>query len=362
MSAAPRPRRYPSLITGSKGGCAQFFSGPVGTTSVWPAKASTGPPEPLRAQRLSVSPKRRFSPAKPRGANRDIISSWQPASSGVTDCRRIRSMASSRVGESVVCMQLFVQLDGRLVGFTLHGAGLAVTTEKQVGLVGQIAGLDNFDQLVVVIQQGDLGASGDVQSGFNLAAVAQGDANAGVGADKAVLANGNDDVATTGKSAHGGTAAAQVGALANHDAGRNTAFDHARAFGAGVEVDEAFVHDRGAFTHIGAKTNPCGIGNANAFRYHVVGHLREFVDGFHFQRAPFQTGLELAVGEFVQVDSAFVGPGQVGQQTKYTVQLQPMRFRHAMGNQVKLEVNLGRTGRCVVGFQHCNHYRAFAVG
>ena len=93
-------------------------------------------------------------------------------------------------------MQLFIQLDGGLVGFALHRAGLAVTTEQQVGLVGQIPGLDHFHQLVVVVQKGNLRARSDVQPGLNLATVAQRDADAGVGADQAVLANGNDDVAT----------------------------------------------------------------------------------------------------------------------------------------------------------------------
>ena len=39
-----------------------------------------------------------------------------------------------------------------------------------------------------------------------------------------------------------------------------------------------------------------------------------------------------------------------------------MGFRHSVGNQVKLEVNLGRAGSCVIGFQYGNNDRAFAVG
>ncbi len=43
MSAAPRPYRCPSRWLGTKGSLRQRSSGPVGTTSVWPAKASVGP-------------------------------------------------------------------------------------------------------------------------------------------------------------------------------------------------------------------------------------------------------------------------------------------------------------------------------
>src|SRR5690554_1204527 len=112
-----------------------------------------------------------FSPAKPRGARRDIINSWQPASSGVTDGRLMRSMASSRVGDSdirwplwswvkdcfsvdsvakktllVISVQLVVKLNRGFVGFALHRAGQAVATEQQVILAGQVAGFDDFYQ------------------------------------------------------------------------------------------------------------------------------------------------------------------------------------------------------------------------
>ncbi len=41
---------------GLKGSLFQSSSGPVGTTSVWPAKHSTGPPLPRVAQKLSTLP------------------------------------------------------------------------------------------------------------------------------------------------------------------------------------------------------------------------------------------------------------------------------------------------------------------
>ena len=64
----------------------------------------------------------------------------------------------------VVRVQCFVQLDGRFMGLAFHRAGLGIATEQQVGLAGQVAGLDHFDQLVVFVQQFHLGASGHVQA------------------------------------------------------------------------------------------------------------------------------------------------------------------------------------------------------
>ena len=56
MSQAPRPYSMPSRMTGTNGSLCQRSSGPVGTTSVWPAKHTTGRAVPRRAQKLSTSP------------------------------------------------------------------------------------------------------------------------------------------------------------------------------------------------------------------------------------------------------------------------------------------------------------------
>jgi len=96
MSAAPRPYNKPSRTVGSNGGLAQAPCGPGGTTSVWPRKASTGPPVPCVAQRLSTSPKRMCRQVKPAAASLAEIIAWQPSSTGVTDGWRIKSRARSR--------------------------------------------------------------------------------------------------------------------------------------------------------------------------------------------------------------------------------------------------------------------------
>ena len=84
---------------GSNGGVCHWSTGPLGTTSVWPAKASTGLSEPRRAQKLSTAPKRMRSIVKPIASRRAIINSWQPLSVGVTEARPIRSWAKAMVGD-----------------------------------------------------------------------------------------------------------------------------------------------------------------------------------------------------------------------------------------------------------------------
>ena len=102
ISAAPRPYKKPSLRVGSNGGVCHSSTGPVGTTSVCPAKASTGFCVPRRAQKLSTAPKRMRSTLKPMASRRAIINAWQPLSSGVTDARPIRSWAKAMVADTAM--------------------------------------------------------------------------------------------------------------------------------------------------------------------------------------------------------------------------------------------------------------------
>src|SRR5690606_18313293 len=97
MSAAPRPYSTPSSIVGMKGGVFQASAGPGGTTSVWPAKHSTGAVVPRRAHRLQTPPPSMRSRVKPSGARRSAMSSRQPASSGVTEGRAMSSQARASV-------------------------------------------------------------------------------------------------------------------------------------------------------------------------------------------------------------------------------------------------------------------------
>ncbi len=97
MSEAPRPYSTPSRMVGVKGSETHCSSGPLGTTSVWPAKHTTGASLPLRAHRLVTPLDSMVSNVKPSGARRAISRAWQPASSGVLDCLEIRSLASAKV-------------------------------------------------------------------------------------------------------------------------------------------------------------------------------------------------------------------------------------------------------------------------
>src|SRR4051812_25495028 len=95
-------------MVGWNGSECHSLSGPVGTTSVWPAKHTTGWPLPRRAQRLLTSPKCIGSHLKPILARRAAIRSWQPASSGVTDFFAMSSRTSSSVRPSGIHVDLDV--------------------------------------------------------------------------------------------------------------------------------------------------------------------------------------------------------------------------------------------------------------
>ena len=107
MSLAPRPNNLPSWWVGVKGSLSHWVNGPVGTTSVWPAKASVWPEVPARlAQRLRTrkvsGPESMNSQTNPRGFKASAIRSRQPASSGVTEGREISCSAKRRVSWQVV--------------------------------------------------------------------------------------------------------------------------------------------------------------------------------------------------------------------------------------------------------------------
>src|SRR3989442_1849593 len=112
-----------------KGSECHSLSGPVGTTSVWPAKQTTGCALPRRAQRLVTSPNFMGSQRKPALSRRAASSSWQPPSSGVTDRRAISSLARSRAPEpSGIHVDLEIversAAGGRKHAFLLFAAGL----------------------------------------------------------------------------------------------------------------------------------------------------------------------------------------------------------------------------------------------
>ena len=122
------------------------------------------------------------------------------------------------------------------------------------------------------------------------------------------------------------------------------------------------MHDGGAFADVGAQTHAGGVGDAHAARHHVVGHLRELVHREHFQQLAAQTGTQLALAQFGEVDRALAGPGHVRQQREDAGQGQAMRLDQAMGQQVQLEVGLGSAGQLLVFGDQGDHQRLVALG
>src|SRR5699024_8999820 len=112
-------------------------------------------------------------------------------------------------------------------------------------------------------------------------------------------------------------------------------------FGAGIEVDETFVHNRSAFAYVSPKANAGSVCNTDTFGNHVVCHLRELVYGFYFQSASFQPGFQLALWQFIEINRAFTGPGQVWQQPENAIQLHLMWPGNPVRDKVQLQVNLG---------------------
>ena len=99
----------------------------------------------------------------------------------------------------------------------LDGAGHRVAAEQHVARAGELGGLDHLGSPSP--SEGDLGAGGDVAAGLDHAVVAERDADAGVGAEQAALADRDDLLAAAGQGAHDRGAAADVGAVADDDAG-----------------------------------------------------------------------------------------------------------------------------------------------
>ena len=100
-----------------------------------------------------------------------------------------------------------------------------------------VAALDDL-----AVGQRDQRAGGDVEPGLDGAVVAEADADAGVGAEQAALADADDLAAAARERAHDRAAAADVRAVADDHAGRDPALDHRVPERARVVVHEALVH------------------------------------------------------------------------------------------------------------------------
>ncbi|MPM19882.1 hypothetical protein SDC9_66309 [bioreactor metagenome] len=258
--------------------------------------------------------------------------------------RSDRERASIRV-------QRGVQLHGAaLPGPHLHGAGERVADEEQAVLTGQLGRLGGS-----AVGKLDLGAGGDVQAGLDHAVVTQRDADPGVGAEQAALADDDAFLAAARQGAHDGRAAADVGAVVDDNTLGDAPLHHRMAQRAGVEVHEALVHDGGALGQMGTEPGPVGIGEAYATRDDIVDHPRELVDREHRDVTlpspqPRPGGLEVVDGT-----RAGRGPHDVRQHAEDTVQVERVGPDQGVTEQVQAQVGVGGVGRRRVQVDHGEH-------
>ena len=136
-------------------------------------------------------------------------------------------------------------------------------------------------------------------------------------------------LAAAGQRAHDRRAAADVRAVADDDAGRDAALDHRGPEGAGVVVDEALVHDRGALGQVGAEPHPVGVGDPHPGRQHVVDHARELVDAVAPAAGPWRRSARRVSSK----SSTAHGPADVhttlGSTPKIAVEVDLVRARRA---------------------------------
>ena len=162
--------------------------------------------------------------------------------------------------------------------------------------------------------------------------------------------------AAAGERAHDRGTAADVGAVTDDDPGRDAPLDHRGAQRAGVEVDEALVHHRGAAGQVRAQPHPVGVGDAHPGRHDVVGHPRELVDPVHRDRPV--PGQQPQPGRLEPVDGARpdAGPHHVGSTPKMPSRLSPCGRDQPVREQVQAQVGVDRVGRCGVEVDHHVHH------
>src|SRR5690242_2206638 len=118
-------------MVGWKGSDCHLSSGPGGTTSMWPASATSGPEVPCRIHRLVTSPHLNTSLLNPSGTSRSTIICWQPASSGVMERRAMSAFASSRV--SFFKGEALLGVGGSVLAPRDRGADAALDVAAQLG-------------------------------------------------------------------------------------------------------------------------------------------------------------------------------------------------------------------------------------
>ena len=171
----------------------------------------------------------------------------------------------------------------------------------------------------------DLRAGGQVEAGLDGAVVAQGDSEAGVGAQQATLPDRDDLGAAARQRAHDRCATAHITVGADHHPGRDAPLDHRGAEGTGIEVAEALVHDRGADRQVGAEPHAIGVGDTDAVGHDVVEHARELVDPFHRDHMAIRGQGGPQCVDPRRQNRPGGGPGHVGEHTEHAVDVDSVR-------------------------------------
>src|SRR5512140_605863 len=182
MSAAPRPYSLPSRCAGVNGSLVHCSSGPVGTTSVWPAN-TTVRPRPGSASRRPgrlahrlvtrkvFGPLSMVSATKPSGFRRSPTMRWHCPSSGVTERRAISCSArcSARFMSRSVSL-LHVERDlgeRRLVGHVVFRSAFFLALAVLAGEIVlqpplQIGGRIGVGHALLLVHQAFHDQPGDV--------------------------------------------------------------------------------------------------------------------------------------------------------------------------------------------------------
>ena len=254
-------------------------------------------------------------------------------------------------------VQVLVELAGSLQGHAFHRAGERVAPIEQIFLAAQFFGLDRFFQFTVGIEQSDFGPCRDIEAGLDNAAIGEWKSDAGIGTDEAIPAHGYKFTATARERAHGAAASAQIAVCSHHHPGRDTAFDHGGTFGAGIKIDESFMHDGGALTEISPQPYPGCVSDTATRGHNIARHPGKFVHRHDFQAEVLQACLQLSTGQVDQVDGALVSPGDVNENTKQSLEIQGIRLGESVGQQVQLQIGFGNRGRRRIAVEESDNHQ-----
>lgn len=243
-------------------------------------------------------------------------------------------------------MERHVEL-GRSVGVLDHldRARQRVASDDDATDAADVGGLREKDASGVAsrLQLRDAQAAGDehlrpgrdVQPGLDDGVVTDRDAEARVGAEQRMLSDGDLVSPAAGERSHDGGAAADVAPVADGHTLGDAALDHGGAEGAGVEVDEALVHDGRSRCQVGAESDPRPVRDADAGRDDVVEHGRELVHRLDRERRLVVEGRDAVAFGGIRQHRPGARPGHVREEPEDAVEVDAVGRDLAVRQQVQ---------------------------